>query len=122
MISVKMGKMSGLVYIVPVMFMVILLTSCATMGIAYHKYLMKGSVIETYDSDIYLCIGTRDGAKVGQEFDVYKIITISKARSTFQRELAGKVKITEIVDEHFAKAKVISGKAEKNDVVELFVP
>jgi hypothetical protein len=30
-----------------------------------------------------------------------------------------KVKITEIVDEHFAKAKVISGKAAKNDVVEL---
>lgn len=122
MISVKMGKMNGLVYIVPVMFMVILLTSCATMGKAYHKYLMKGSVIETYDSDIYLCIGTRDGAEVGQELDVYKIRTISKARSTFQRELSGKVKITEIVDEHFAKARVISGKAEKNDIVELVAP
>ena len=30
-----------------------------------------------------------------------------------------KVKITEIVDEHFAKAKVISVRAEKNDVAEL---
>lgn len=119
MISIKMRKMSDLVYIVPVMFMIILLTSCATMGKAYHKYLMKGSIIETYDSDIYLCIGSNDGAEVGQELDVYKIRTISKARSTFQREHAGKVKITEIVDEHFAKAKVISGKAEKNDVVEL---
>ncbi len=122
MISIKMGKMGGLIYIVPVMFMIILLTSCATMGKAYHKYLMKGSIIETYDSDIYLCIGTNDGAEVGQELDVYKIRTISKARSTFQRELAGKVKITEIVDEHFAKAKVISGKAEKNDIVELRSP
>ena len=119
MISIKMRKMSDLVYIVPVMFMIILLTSCATMGKAYHKYLMKGSIIETYDSDIYLCIGSNDGAEVGQELNVYKIRTISKARSTFQREHAGKVKITEIVDEHFAKAKVISGKAEKNDVVEL---
>ena len=119
MISIKVGKMSGLVSIVSVMFMIILLTSCATMGKAYHKYLMKGSIIETYDSDIYLCIGSNDGAEVGQELDVYKIRTISKARSTFQREHAGKVKITEIVDEHFAKAKVISGKAEKNDVVEL---
>jgi hypothetical protein len=80
---------------------------------------MKGSIIETYDSYIYLCIGSNDGAEVGQELDVYKIRTISKARSTFQREHAGKVKITEIVDEHFAKAKVISGKAAKNDVVEL---
>ena len=119
MISIKVGKMSGLVSIVSVMFMIILLTSCATMDKAHHKYLMKGSIIETYDSYIYLCIGSNDGAEVGQELDVYKIRTISKARSTFQREHAGKVKITEIVDEHFAKAKVISGKAEKNDVVEL---
>jgi len=92
MISIKMGKMSGLVYIVPVMFMIVLFTSCATMGKGYHKYLMKGSVIETYDSDIYLCIGSNDGASVGQELDVYKIITINKARSTSQRELAGKVR------------------------------
>lgn len=119
MISIKMGKMSGLVYIVPVIFMIILLTSCATMDKAYHKYLMKGSIIETYDSDIYLCIGSNDGAEVGQELDVYKIRTISKARSTYQREHTGKVKITEIVDEHFAKAKVISGKAEKDNIVEL---
>ena len=119
MISIKMNKRSGLVYIVLVMFMIILLTSCATMGPTYHKYLMKGSIIETYDSYIYICIGSNDGAEVGQELDVYKIKTISKARSTFQREHAGKVKVTEIVDEHFAKAKVISGKAAKNDVVEL---
>ena len=32
-----------------------------------------------------------------------------------------KVKV-EIVDEHFAKATVISGKAEKNDIVELTGP
>jgi hypothetical protein len=119
MIDIKTGKMSGLVHIVSVMFMVILLTSCVTMGKTHHKYLMKGNIIETYNSDIYLCIGSNDGAEVGQELDVYKITIISKARSTFQREHIGKVKITEIVDEHFAKAKVISGKAEKNDIVEL---
>jgi hypothetical protein len=114
-----MQKMSGLVYIVSVMFMIILLTSCVTMGKAYHKYLMKGSIIEADDSNVSLCIGSNDGAEVGQELNVYKIRTISKARSTFQRELTGKVKITEIVDEHFAKAKVISGKAAKDDIVEL---
>jgi len=122
MIRIKMRKMSGFIYMVPIMFMIILSTSCATMGKAYHKYLMKGSIIETSDDGVYLCIGTVDGAKVGQEFDVYKIRTISKARSTFQREYAGKVRIMEIVDEHFTKAKVISGKLEKNDVVELVSP
>ena len=122
MINIKMGKMRGLVYMGSFMLMVILLTSCATMGTAYHKYIMKGSIIETSDDGVYLCIGTRDGAKVDQELDVYKIITISHARSTFQRVHVGKIKITEVVDEHFAKAKVISGKAEKNDIVELSAP
>ncbi len=122
MINIKMGKMRGLVYMGSFMLMVILLTACATMGTAYHKYIMKGSIIETSADGVYLCIGTRDGAKVDQELDVYKIITISHARSTFQRVHVGKIKITEVVDEHFAKAKVISGKAEKNDIVELSAP
>jgi hypothetical protein len=119
---IKTRKLRGLLCALSIMFVLILLISCATMGKAYHNYLMKGSIIETYDSDIYLCIGSNDGAAVGQELDVYKIITINKARSTFQREHSGKIKITEIVDEHFAKAKVISGKAEKNDIVELIAP
>jgi hypothetical protein len=119
---IQTWRLHSLVCLVSITFMAILFTSCATMGKAYHKYIMKGSIIETSADGVYLCIGTKDGAKVGQELDVYKIITISKARSTFQRVHAGKVKITEIVDEHFAKAKIVSGTAEKNDIVELIVP
>ncbi len=98
---------------------IFLMFSCAAI---YHGYLMKGSIIEASNSDVYLCIGSKDGAAVGQELDVYKIIRVTAARPTFRREYTGKVRITEIVDEHFAKAKVISGKAEKNDVVELVRP
>ncbi len=97
-------------------FLILLMSSCATV---YHRYIMKGSIIEASDSDLYLCIGSKDGASVGQELDVYKIIRLTRARPTFKREYAGKVKITEIIDEHFAKATVISGKAEKDDIVEL---
>jgi hypothetical protein len=82
---------------------------------------MKGSIIEASDSDVYLCIGSKDGASVGQELDVYKILE-TKPPTLFRREYTGKVRITEIIDEHFAKAKVISGKAEKNDIVELVRP
>jgi hypothetical protein len=39
--------------------------------------------------------------------------------SSFNREVVGKVKIMEIVDEHMANAKVISGEAKVNDIVEL---
>ena len=84
----------------------------------YHGIIMKGSIIHTTDDYVYLCVGSSDGASVGQELDVYKI-TFPTAKKQATRVKTGKVKITEIVDEHFAKAKIISGKAKKNDIVEL---
>lgn len=125
MLHITHGKIRNLVYMLSITSLVILLTSCAgTWQKVYHGTLMKGSIIETYDSEIYLCIGSKDGASVGQELDVYKIIAFTKTRPrpSPKRELIGKVKITEIIDEHFAKAKVISGKAEKHDIVELSAP
>jgi hypothetical protein len=108
------------VSLILVIFIAFLMFSCAAV---YHGLLMKGSIIEASDSDVYLCIGSKDGATVGQELDVYKVIRVARARpATFRREYAGKVKITEIIDEHFAKATVISGKAEKYDIVELVSP
>jgi hypothetical protein len=98
---------------------IFLMASCATV---YHGFLMKGSIIEASDSDIYLCIGSKDGASAGQELDVYKVVRVTRARPTFRREHTGKIKITEIIDEHFAKATVISGKAEKDDIAELTRP
>ena len=104
-------------------FVIFLMASCATMGQkVYHGFLMKGSIIEASGSEVYLCIGSKDGASVGQELDVYKIVKTTSKVTPFKREHTGKVKITEIVDEHFAKATVISAKAEKNDIVELARP
>ena len=100
------------------------LSSCATMQSSYHQYVMKGSIVEAPGSDVYLCVGSKDGATVGQELSVYKIITDNSnpKRPAFRREYTGKVKIEEIVDEHFAKAKIVSGAAEKNSIVELSSP
>jgi len=104
-------------------FVIFLMSSCATMGQkVYHGFIMKGSIIEASGSDVYLCIGSKDGASVGQELDVYKILQRRSKATVFRREHTGKVKITEIIDEHFARATVISGKAEKNDIVELIRP
>jgi hypothetical protein len=86
----------------------------------YHRILMKGSIIYTTDTGVYLCIGKKDGASVGQELDVYKITFTGQPKApSFKREKTGKVKITEIIDEHFATAVVVSGTAGKNDIVEL---
>ncbi len=114
----KISSKNGISLIVSVS-VIFLMFSCATV---YHGYLMKGSIIEASNSDVYLCIGSKDGASVGQELDVYKIIRVTRARPNFRREYTGKVKITEIIDEHFAKATVISGRAEKDDIVELVRP
>ena len=101
----------------------ITITACSTIEKQiYHGYLMKGSVIDAYDSEIYICIGKKDGATVGQELDAYHLVKVTRARPGYKRVFAGKIQITEIIDEHFAKAKVLSGKVEKHDIVELSAP
>ncbi len=96
--------------------------SCAAIqqSPTYHRILMKGSVIHTTDTGVYLCIGKKDGASVGQELDVYKITFTGQPKApSFKREKTGKVRITEIIDEHFATAVIVSGMAVMNDIVEL---
>jgi len=110
------------VSLILVTFVIFLMFSCARI---YHAYLMKGNILEASDSDVYLCIGSKDGASVGQELNVYKVIMNPQeplARRASKGVQTGKVKITEIFDNRIAKATVISGKAEKGDIVELVHP
>ncbi|MBA4418053.1 MAG: hypothetical protein C0392_09110 [Syntrophus sp. (in: bacteria)] len=87
---------------------------------------MKGHVIETTATKVYLCIGSKDGANVGQELDVYRVAVIPDPSNvsprTFKRELTGKVRITAVVDEHFAEAVIVSGSAQVPSLVELINP
>ncbi|MBI5593589.1 MAG: hypothetical protein HY881_24315 [Deltaproteobacteria bacterium] len=82
---------------------------------------MRGQILESTGEGVYLCIGSADGAEVGQEYKVYKFVKIQgfNARPRYKREETGTVKITEIVDEHYAKAKILTGEAKENDIVEL---
>lgn len=101
----------------------LLLTSgCASMGTAYHKYVMRGQILEVTGDEVYLCIGSRDGARVGDELEVVKFSSAGgnpKAGPMFRRDKTGMVRITAIVDEHYARATIISGRAGANSVVEL---
>ncbi len=89
----------------------------------YHKYIMRGSILESSGGDVYMCIGKVDGAQAGQELDVYRIDVKPganpKTAPKFTRVKIGKVKITEIVEEHYARAKVVSGTAPKGAIVEV---
>ena len=90
---------------------------------AYHRYVMKGSIVEKDGSALYLCIGTHDGAEVGQELDVVRVKRAPGGGKSgivrFERKQIGRVRIDEITDEHFARAKLLSGEAQKGDLVEL---
>jgi hypothetical protein len=118
----KMKRNDGFI-VVSIVILLITITACATIEKQiYHGYLMKGSVIDAYDSEIFICIGKKDGATVGQELDAYHIVKVTRARAGYKRVFAGKIQITEIIDEHFAQAKVLSGKVEKDDIVEIIAP
>jgi hypothetical protein len=100
-----------------------IMTSCASVEKAGHSYVMRGNILESTSEGVYLCIGSADGATVGQELNVYKFTKIpgsgKQISSNFRRQETGTVKITEIVDEHYAKAKVLTGEAKENSIVEL---
>lgn len=92
-------------------------TSAQNIG---HAWFMRGSILEVNGKDVYLCVGKKDGATAGQEMDVVRFTRSNPSPkvSTFKRDTVGKIKIIEIVDEHMAKAQIVSGKAQTGDVAE----
>lgn len=99
-------------------------SGCASTGAGYHRHVMRGLVVGVVDQDVSICIGTRDGAKVGQELEVYRIVKQSsgpKGPATYDREKTGVVRIEEIFNEHFARASVVSGEVKEGSVAELEV-
>lgn len=99
------------------------LVGCVEGGVR-HGWIMRGQVLAVDDGVASVCIGTRDGAKVGQVLSV-EHVTIKPAPSpksgspTFSRSNAGQIKIIELFDEHYARAQVVAGNPAVNDVVEL---
>src|SRR5512136_2130599 len=99
---------------------------CATMQAVEHKYFMKGQILDVSDREAYLCIGSAEGAKAGQEFPVYRYVRLdvsppyaspkqtTPTTPSFKRVSVGSVKITEVVDVHYAKANILSGDIKVN--------
>lgn len=89
----------------------------------YHGQIMKGQVVQSTGSDVLVCVGKRDGAEPGQLLSAYRVVfaegVVEEGASNVRRVPVGKVKIVNIIDDHFAKARVIEGDIAKNDIVEL---
>ena len=90
-----------------------------------HRYFMKGQLLEVDSQGVYLCIGTNDGAHAGQQLDVFRYGRAKdanpKAAPRFERKRIGRIEVVEVVDEHFARGKVLAGELRIGDVAELEV-
>jgi len=87
-----------------------------------HSFFMRGSVVHVTGKQVVVCIGKADGATSGQELTVYRVSEHPhgpKGPPMFQRKQVGSVRIDAIIDDHFARATVLSGAVQKNDLVEL---
>ena len=88
-----------------------------------HSVFMAGSVIEASAKEVNLCIGTPEGAQVGAQLDVVRVTrdpgVNPKQGARFRWEKVGTIRIDAIVDEHFARATVVSGRVKKGDIAQL---
>ena len=107
-----------------VCFLVLFLpiAGCGGLEAVRHNYVMRGQILEMKGDTAYLCMGSRDGAQVGQEFTVFKYErqpSVHQGIESFKRKATGTVRTVQILDEHMATATIVSGEAKVNYVVEL---
>ena len=89
-----------------------------------HTSTMRGLIVGADKSGSVVCIGTADGAEVGQWLKVYHIYNhVGPNKSSipmYHRQVVGHVRIDHIFDEHFAHVRVTDGHPVTNDIVELY--
>ena len=102
------------------------LINCNSVSPLFHQYMMSGNIVDVLDDDlVVVCIGTADGAKEGQTLLVHRTISLEDGAGdfyTYGRVEVGKVRVQSIIDEHYARAKVLTGELEKYDHVQLMDP
>jgi hypothetical protein len=137
MIKLKDFENKRLLLLVLIILGLFTMSSCATTscGQKYTKnsgmIAIKGSVVKVMsDKSVYLCIGALDGAYVGQELEVWRTIygqgsdastpiSAGAVRSgEISESMIGKIKITNVLDDHYSIAEVVSGDAKLHDIVE----
>ena len=108
---------------VSILFSIFLLMAGCASSSFYHRQFMTGQVVQAAEGQTVVCIGEPNGAEAGQILDVYRAALnaniVEEGQSAWVREWVGKVKVDEIIDEHFATVEVLEGDVMKNDIVEL---
>jgi hypothetical protein len=106
-----------------VLFSIFLLMAGCASSPFYHRQIMAGQVVQATEVQTVVCIGQPNGAEKGQILDAYRAVlrprSVEEGQSAWVREWVGKVKVDEIIDEHFASVEIVEGEVVKNDIVEL---
>ena len=87
-----------------------------------HSFFMRGSVVKVAGNALVLCVGKLHGAKAGQVLKVYRNVEHphgGRSPMSFMRKDVGTVRISEVVDDHYANAVIVTGTVKANDIVEL---
>ncbi|MBL4909640.1 MAG: hypothetical protein JKX78_06385 [Alteromonadaceae bacterium] len=99
----------------------VIVSACSNTQLS-HEYLMKGQVVSTTNNNVVVCIGSADGATVGQKLDAYRFVTgenSEEGANYFKKIRIGHVKISKIINKHFARVTVLDGDVQTNDMLEL---
>lgn len=88
-----------------------------------HSWFMRGSIVAEDATGKVVCIGSDDGATVGQVLVAYRVVpNLGPSKGTgpnFRRERTGHVRIDHVFDAHFAHVSVVDGVPAVHDIVEL---
>ena len=110
--------------IMKVTFLVVfvgLLTACAGSQF-YHENIMRGQVVGIDNDEVVVCIGSEDGAEMGQELQVYRYVwegAVEEGDDDYRVDYVGTLQIKSVVNDHFARAISTKGNVKKHDIVEL---
>ena len=104
-----------------VLLVATLFTACANSP-TYHDNFMRGQVVDVNNDQAVLCIGSSNKSLQGKTLGVYRVIyrtdSADEGEDTYRREYIGELQVGEVIDEHFARARINSGMVKKHDVVE----
>lgn len=98
-----------------------LLTACAGSQF-YHENIMRGQVVGIDNDEVVVCIGSEDGAEMGQELQVYRYVwegAVEEGDDDYRVDYVGTLQIKSVVNDHFARAISTKGNVKKHDIVEL---
>ena len=93
---------------------------CAFTQKIYYR-LKEGYITEVSDSYVVVCLGQKSGVWVGEELNVYDVITVTRPKQAplYKKMYKGRIRITEITGDYHSKAIVVSGQVRENYQAEL---